>query len=230
MDSCGAALRHCAALQGAHRPRIHFSRSCVVIRRLFLAASVALAFAAPAARAQTTDVGGIKYDNTLQIGSNRLQLNGAGIRYKAVFKVYTAGLYLTQKAGTPEAVIANPGPKRIHVVMLRDIDANELGKLFTRGMQDNSPRDEFSKSIPGTIRMGEIFSAKKKLSSGESFSVDYTPNAGTVVLVNGKATAEPIKEPEFFTGLLRIWLGQKPADANLKEALLGNKPAARIEN
>ncbi|HYE70054.1 MAG TPA: chalcone isomerase family protein [Aquabacterium sp.] len=180
--------------------------------------------------AQATEVGGVKYDNTARVAGETLQLNGAGIRYKAVFKVYTAGLYLNQKAGTPEAVIANTGPKRIHVVMLRDIDANELGKLFTRGMQDNSPRDEFAKSIPGTIRMGEIFAAKKKLSNGESFSVEYVPNTGTSVLVNGKVMGEPIKEPEFFTGLLRIWLGKSPADANLKEALLGNKPAPRIEN
>ena len=198
---------------------------------LALAASLGL-FALPAlpAIAQTTEVGGVKYDNTARVAGETLQLNGAGIRYKAVFKVYTAGLYLNQKAGTPDAVIANPGPKRIHVVMLRDIDANELGKLFTRGMQDNSPRDEFSKSIPGTIRMGEIFSAKKKLSNGESFSVESVPNTGTSVLVNGKVMGEPIKEPEFFTGRLRIWLGKSPADNNLKDALLGQKPAPKIEN
>jgi hypothetical protein len=195
---------------------------------LALAASLGLsALPSLPAFAQTTEVSGVKYDNTARVAGETLQLNGAGIRYKAVFKVYTAGLYLNQKSGTTEAVIANPGPKRMHVVMLRDIDANELGKLFTRGMQDNSPRDEFSKSIPGTIRMGKIFSAKKKLSTGESFSVEYVPNIGTSVLVNGKVMGEPIKEPEFFTGLLRIWLGKSPADANLKELLLGNKPAAR---
>ena len=197
---------------------------------LALAASLGLsALCALPAHAQTTEVGGVKYDNTARVAGETLQLNGAGIRYKAVFKVYTAGLYLTQKAGTPEAVIATPGPKRIHVVMLREIDANELGKLFTRGMQDNSPRDEFSKSIPGTIRMGEIFSAKKKLAIGETFSVEYVPNTGTSVLVNGKVMGEPIKEPEFFTGLLRIWLGHKPADAALRDALLGQKPAPRME-
>ena len=199
-------------------------------RRCLLALAASLGLCALPTLAQTTEVAGVKYDNTARVAGETLQLNGAGIRYKAVFKVYTAGLYLNQKAGTPEAVIANPGPKRIHVVMLRDIDANELGKLFTRGMQDNSPRDEFSKSIPGTIRMGEIFSAKKKLSNGESFSVEYAPNAGTSVLVNGKVMGEPIKEPEFFTGLLRIWLGQKPADAALRDALLGQRPAPRPEN
>jgi hypothetical protein len=201
-------------------------------RRCLLAfvAGLALSAALPAL-AQTTDAGAsVKYDNTVRVGGETLQLNGAGIRYKAVFKVYTAGLYLNQKLNTTDAVIANTGPKRIHVVMLRDIDANELGKLFTRGMQDNSPREEFAKSIPGTIRMGEIFATKRKLSSGESFSVEYVPNAGTTVLVNGKVSGDPIKEPEFFTGLLRIWLGKSPADAALKELLLGNKSAGRIEN
>ena len=196
-------------------------------RRCLLALAASLGLSALPARADTTEVAGVKYDNTARVAGETLQLNGAGVRYKAVFKVYTAGLYLTQKAATPEAAIATPGPKRIHVVMLRDIDANELGKLFTRGMQDNSPRDEFSKSIPGTIRMGEIFSAKKKLAIGETFSVEYVPNTGTSVLVNGKVMGEPIKEPEFFTGLLRIWLGHKPADAALRDALLGQKPAPR---
>jgi hypothetical protein len=199
-----------------------------VIRRLFLAASIALALvAAPAAHAQTTEVGGIKYDNTLQIGSSRLQLNGAGVRYKAVFKVYTAGLYLGTKATTTAAVLAAPGAKRMHIVMLRDIDANELGKLFTRGMQDNSPREEFARSISGTLRLSEMFAMKKRLSTGEHFSVDWTPGSGTLIYINGKPQGGPIKEPEFFNGLMKIWLGTSPADSQLKDALLGKAPAAR---
>ena len=163
-------------------------------------------------QAQALDLAGVRYAPSVQLAGSTLQLNGAGIRYKFVIKVYTAGLYLGTKVGTPEAVLAAPGPKRMHVVMLRDIDANELGKLFTRGMQDNAPKDEFSKSIPGTLRMADIFSAKKKLVAGDSFSVDWVPAVGTTVLVNGKAQGEPVKEPEFFNALLRIWLGQNPAD------------------
>lgn len=180
------------------------------------------------AQAQSTpppvELAGVKYAPTLTLAGNTLQLNGAGIRYKFVVKVYTAGLYLANKVSTPEAVMAAPGPKHVHVVMLRDIDGNELGKLFTRGMQDNSSRDDFSKSIPGTLRMADIFSAKKKLAAGETFSVDWVPNIGTTVLINGKAAGEPIKEPEFFNALLRIWLGNSPADAQLKDALLGRAP------
>ena len=182
--------------------------------------------AALAAQAQTTDVGGVKYEASQPLANTKLVLNGAGVRYKAVFKVYAAGLYLSTRAGTPEEVLATPGPKRLHIVMLRDIDANELGKLFTRGMQDNSPREEFSKSIPGTMRMSDIFSAKKKLVTGESFSVDWVPGTGTTVVINGKPQGEPIKEPEFFTALMKIWLGKSPADAQLKAALLGKAPVA----
>jgi hypothetical protein len=160
----------------------------------------------------------------MQVGSSKLQLNGAGVRYKVVFKVYAAGLYLTDKAATPEAVLAAPGPRHLQIVMLREIDANELGKLFTRGMEQNAARDEFSKSITGIMRLSEIFSAHKKLTAGESFAVEWVPGTGTVILVNGKAEGQPIKEPEFYSALMKIWLGKSPVDAQLKEALLGKAP------
>jgi len=168
----------------------------------------------------------VRYAPTASVAGSTLPLNGAGTRFKFVVRVYTAGLYLGATVTTPEAAFAAPGPKRLHVVMLRDIDANELGKLFTRGMRDNAPRETFSKSISGTLRMADIFSAKKKLVAGESFSVDYVPGVGTTVLVNGKAQGEPVREPEFFTALLSIWLGPNPADDGLKAALLGQEPAA----
>lgn len=189
-------------------------------RRPMLLLAAAL-FATAATQAQPVEVAGVRYPAAVSVAGANLQLNGAGVRYRFVVKVYAAGLYLSTKATTPDAVLAAPGPKRMHVVMLRDIDASELGKLFTRGMQDNSPKEEFSRSIPGTIRMSDIFSAKKKLVAGEDFSVDWVPGTGTTVLVNGKPQGEPIKEPEFFNALMRIWLGNSPADAQLKAGLLG---------
>jgi len=199
--------------------------------RPFQAALLAIALsAAGSALAQGTartpapppvELAGVTYGPSVNLGNAPLVLNGAGIRYKAVFKVYTAGLYLTQRAGTPDAVYADKGAKRMHIQMLRDIDANELGKLFTDGMQKNATREEFGKAIPGTLKMAELFSAKKRLVAGDNFSVDFTPGVGTVVLINGKASHEPIREPEFFTALMKIWLGPNPADWQLKDALLG---------
>ena len=180
-----------------------------------------------AASAETVEVANVKYDTAVDLAGQKLQLNGAGVRYKFVIKVYAAGLYLQHKASTTAEVLAAPGPKRIHIHMLRDIDGNELGKLFTKGVESNVSREEFAKSINGVLKLSEIFASRKQLNSGDSFFVDYVPGIGSTVLVNGKPVGATIKEPEFFSALLRIWLGDKPADDSLKEALLGIKKASR---
>jgi hypothetical protein len=185
------------------------------------ATPVAVPAAPTAAGAKAVELAGVSYVSTVPLGNAQLALNGAGIRYKAVFKVYTAGLYLGSKAATPVAVYTASGPKRMHIAMLRDIDANELGKLFTDGMQKNASREEFGKSIPGTLKLAEMFAAKKRLTAGDSFYVDYIPGTGTIISINGKPAADPIVEPVFFTALMKIWLGANPADWQLKDALLG---------
>lgn len=198
--------------------------------RAFIAAALlaAASLGGGSAWAQVVEVANVKYEPTVDLAGQKLVLNGAGIRYKFVVKVYTAGLYLTHKAGSTPEVLAAPGPKRIHIQMLRDIDGNELGKLFTKGMEANAPREEFAKCINGVLKLSEVFASRKQLNSGDSFSVDYVPGVGSVLLLNGKSVMpDPIKEPEFFSALLRIWLGDKPADDALKDALLGVKRSSR---
>jgi hypothetical protein len=200
-----------------------------VFDRLWLAAALlCLAALARPAAAQTTEVNGVKFNNSVMLAASALQLNGAGTRYKAIIRVYAAALYLPTKATTTEAVLAATGPKRMQVVMLRDIDANELGKLFTRGMEDNSSREEFGRTIGGTLRLAEMFAARKRLVAGDQFTIDYLPGRGTLIGINGQPQGEPIKEPEFFNALMRIWLGRSPADALLKNALLGNSAPERM--
>ena len=184
------------------------------------ALALGLALLAPAAGAR--EVAGVQLPEQATVAGVPLQLNGAGVRYKAVFKVYTAGLYLEHKAATPAAVRTLPGPKRIIVTMLREIDSSELGKLFSRSMEDNMDRAAFSKVIPGVLRMSQIFSEHKKLLPGEVFMVDWIPGTGTIITVKGVPQGQPFKEPEFFQALLGIWLGPQPADWKLKDALLGN--------
>jgi hypothetical protein len=173
--------------------------------------------------AATVDVSGVKFEDNIDQRGSKLVLNGAGVRYKAVFKVYSAGLYLSKKTSLPDEALSMPGAKRISITMLRDIDSNELGKLFTRGVEDNAPKTEMSKLIPGLIRMSQIFSDQKKLVAGDSFTFEWVPGTGGILTVKGKTQGEPFKEPEFFTALLRIWLGSAPADYKLKEALLSIK-------
>ncbi len=199
------------------------------MRALMVAALLAVgSLTGGVAQAQAVEVANVKYEQAQDVGGHKLQLNGAGIRYKFIVKVYTAGLYLQSHASTTAEVLAMGGPKRIHIQMLRDIDGNELGKLFTKGMEANAPREEFVKSVNGVLKLSEIFASRKALAAGDSFSVDFVPGQGSMVLLNGKPMlSEPIKEPEFYSALLRIWLGDKPADDNLKDALLGVKRARR---
>ena len=184
-------------------------------------ASIMLSLSVTAA---TVDVAGIKLEDTADVQGTKLQLNGAGVRYKAVFKVYVAALYVGKKVATPEEFFAATGPKRVSITMLREIESNELGKAFTKGFEENAPKGEMSKLIPGLVRMGQIFADQKKLVPGDSFTNDWIPGVGTVITVKGKVQGEPFKEPEFFNALMRIWIGPNPADWKLKDALLG-KPA-----
>ena len=94
-----------------------------MIRRLLILAAAAASLtlplgAAAQTAASTIEVGGVKFDHSVQVGNAKLQLNGAGVRYKAIFKVYAAGLYLSSKAVTPEAVIAAPGPRLMKICLL----------------------------------------------------------------------------------------------------------------
>jgi Chalcone isomerase-like len=189
-----------------------------VYAALVCCAALTVSFTSTAA---TVDVAGVKFEETIDQRGSKLMLNGAGIRYKAVFKVYSAGLYLPKKTNASEEALAMAGSKRISITMLRDIDANELGKLFTRGVEDNAPKTEMSKLIPGLLRMSQVFSDQKKLVTGDSFTFEWVPGTGGILTVKGKPQGEPFKEAEFFTALLRIWLGPVPADYKLKDALLG---------
>lgn len=192
-------------------PTLLFSRLAVL----------ACAWAALGASAAQVDVAGVKLSDTLDLRGSTLQLNGAGVRYKAVFKVYAAGLYMGKKVSTPEEALAAPGPKRVAITMLRDIDADELGRFFTKGVEENSPKSEMVNLIPGLLRMGRMFSDQKQLKAGDTFTIDWLPGTGTLVTVRGVPQPDPVKEPAFFNALLRIWLGPAPADWKLKDALLG---------
>jgi len=193
----------------------------VRIFKKFIVGSLALVLAG-AASAATIDIGGVKVVDSVTIAGTKLQLNGAGIRFKGPFKVYVAELYTTKKVTSLEELLSAPGPKRMRMVMTREIEAGPFGKLLTRGMEDNNPKAEVSKLIPGLLKMGGLFTEHKSFVAGDTIEMDWIPGTGLVIAVKGKVTTEPFKEPEFFRALMGIWLGPQPAYWKLKENLLGD--------
>lgn len=166
---------------------------------------------------------GVKVEDTAAVAGVNLQLNGFGTRYKGPFKVYVGELYTTKKVASLEELIAAPGPKRLSMVFVREIEAGPFGKLLTRGVEDNNSKSEMSKLVPGLIRMGDIFTVNKVLVPGDVIHIDWVPGTGMLITAKGKVQGEPFKEPEFYRAIMSIWFGNVPADHTLKDALLGQK-------
>ena len=178
--------------------------------------------------APPVEVGGYRFEADADVGGTRLQLNGAGIRYKAIFKVYAAGLYTESRLSTPEAVYRDTGAKRMHVVMLREVDSGGFGKMLMQGMEANLPRDQLKHCIPGIVQLGEVFSAKKRMAAGETYTLEARPGSGTTVKVNGQPVAQT-KDTMLFTCLMYNYLGKSPVDDSLKPALLGQPPKLEVD-
>jgi len=187
---------------------------------LLRAAALAAAFAAQAQAA--IDVNGIKFEDVNQVGGKELKLNGAGMRTKLVIKVYAAGLYLPEKKTAVADILKLEGPRRVTLVMARDIASEDLGKAFMDGINENLDKAEKAKIVGQINKFGEMFASIDAIKKGDVLHMDWIPGTGTVCAVNGKRIGEPVADVNFYNAVLRIWLGEKPVDRSLKPALLGD--------
>ncbi len=183
--------------------------------------AIALASAALVAHAQPVEIEGVKFEPTVQVGGQALQLNGAGLRTRAFFKVYAAGLYVPQKANSAAALLAQKGPRRVEIHMLRDVSADTFAEALMDGLKANHTEAQLagwrSQIDALQANMKSIGEAKK----GNVIFFEFTPEAGTRLVVNGQPKGDPIPGEDFFTAVLRVWIGDKPADAGLKKGLVG---------
>lgn len=191
------------------------------VRVALVAALSGLAAVAGNAVAQTVEVEGVKFEPTVQVGGTTLQLNGAGVRTRAIFKVYAAGLYVPQKANTAAALLAQKGPRRMVIAMLRNVDADSFSGALNDGLKANLSEAQvvgFKAQIDAlNANLKAVGEAKK----GDLIHFEFTPEAGTRVLVNGQPRGSAIPGEDFFGAVLRIWLGDKPVDGALKKGLVG---------
>jgi len=186
---------------------------------LFFAASIA-AFCINAS-AQVT-LAGARFEPEINLAGQKLVFNGAGIRYKAIFKVYAVALYMPKKVAHNEDVLDAKVTKRLQLVALRDVGGDEFGRLFARAIEENATRDEFAKSIAAVVRMGQIFADQKQFTKGDIVNIDYVPGVGLSIFAKGKQL-EVFKEPQFSSIMYKIWFGAHPPDTALQKALLGEQ-------
>jgi hypothetical protein len=188
-------------------------------KTILTGAALAMAFACSAQAA--VDVNGIKFEDVNKVGGKELKLNGAGMRTKLVIKVYAAGLYLPEKKTAVADILKLEGPRRVTLVMARDIASEDLGKAFMDGINENLDKAEKAKIVGQIAKFGEMFASIDAIKKGDTLHMDWIPGTGTVCELNGKRIGEPVSDVNFYNAVLRIWLGDKPVDRSLKPALLG---------
>jgi hypothetical protein len=180
-------------------------------------AAVLILHGSVAAQAATSSV----FAPTQQVQGTTLSINGAGTRYKVIFKLYDMALYTSRKVLTSEELLALPGPKRLNFVALRELPGTDLGLAFIKGLSSNATPELVQKHTASSTRLIDIFSGRSRLAAGDTFAMEYVPGKGTTFYIQDQAQGAPVGDAEFFNMVLKIWVGPVPADFKLKDALLG---------
>lgn len=167
--------------------------------------------------AWAAEVGGVKIEDKTRVANTEVVLTGAGVRKRVFFDVYAIGLYVRDPKGDP---IAQSGPKRVHIHMLRDVGADQFTEALAEGIRNNHPEAEFKSLEPRVKELSAIMAELKEAKKGMTLSLDWDGKQ-TQVVVDGKPAGRPITGEDFYRALLRIWLGDKPVQDDLKKALLG---------
>ncbi|MEO8673943.1 MAG: chalcone isomerase family protein [Casimicrobiaceae bacterium] len=179
---------------------------------------ILFAFCIASVPAFAAEVAGVKLDDKMSLGGQELVLNGAGIRTKAIFKVYVGSLYVPAKATTAAAVYAK-APRRVQLNMLRDVGSDAMIEALADGVkQGNSAAD--AAALKGeTDQLAAIMKSIGPLKEGNVLAFDFVDGA-TKVSLNGTEKGK-IPGDAFNKGLMNAWLGDNPVQSDLKKAMLG---------
>lgn len=170
------------------------------------------------------EVEGVKLEERIYIaqGLPELHLNGAGVRRKLlVAKVYVIGLYLSQKKTASDAVLADPGPKRLAMhILQKEVTADQLIASLNDGLSANNQPPELAPLEQRIRDLAAMMREVGRITEGGVVLLDYLPGIGTRVTING-VVRRTIPGEDFHRALMRIWLGDRPVDGRLKRTLLG---------
>ena len=184
-----------------------------------LSAALVLSLGLCATPAIALEAGGIRFADVVSVGGTELQANGAGVRTKFVFDVYAIALYLPAKAGSLDA--AAKGPRRVTIHLMRDVKRIDFVAALQDGLKANVAEAELAALAPQVQQFAALIGGEGEVTKGTTVTIDDLPGTGTRVSIGGQPQGKDITGEKFFGALLRVWLGDKPAQADLKARLLG---------
>ena len=186
------------------------------LRGAFAAGLLLAAVSASAAR-----IADQNFDDRLRLAETDLVLNGVGLRSVAWLKGFAAGLYLPEKAATPAKVLAQPGPKRLQMKMILDVETKEFIKAFAVSLQRNNTEAERAGMKDRVEQFNRNLEAIGKVRKGDVVNLDFIPGQGLVIVLNGTPRGPSVAGEDLYAGLLKIFIGEQPVDKKLKAGLLG---------
>jgi hypothetical protein len=161
---------------------------------------------------------GVTMPEQLTVDGKTLKLNGMGLRKKAFFKVYVAGLYLESQSTDPDKIIAADEARRVEMKMKRDLGKDKIAGAIVEGLERNS-----KEKLPALkARLDRFTDAVPDLKEGQVLSITYVPGKGTTI-VGGAGNPVTVEGKEFADAVFLCWLGKNPVDDDLKKGLLGEK-------
>src|SRR5271154_6587675 len=103
------------------------------------------------------EVAGVKLPETVTVDGKTLKFNGAGLRKKAIFKVYVAALYVETPSKDPTTLISSNQEKSVRLHMLRNVEGSKVSGAIAEAFELNSKAampqlqgrlDQLAKMIP----------------------------------------------------------------------------------
>lgn len=164
------------------------------------------------------EVGGVQLADRASVAGQEVVLNGAGIRTRAFFKVYVGSLWLPAKANSLAGVLSK-GPRRVQLDLLRNLTPDQLVDALVDGLKDNNGEAELAAIKPQVDQMVTTMKAFGNVKEKDVVTIDFA-NGATHIGLNGQAKAS-IPGEAFNAALTKVWLGDKPAQADLRKAMLG---------
>lgn len=167
---------------------------------------------------QALEIEGVSLPESVMVDGKTVQLNGAGIRTKFFFDIYIGALYLETHTTSAKAVLIDPGAKRISMDFLYgEVEKEKLRDGWKEGFRKNQLPERMAVLQPRLERFNALFSDAHR---GDKVTFDLFTDGTTHIQINGKESGV-IEGADFQQALLAVWLGKKPADGDLKMAMLG---------
>ena len=161
-----------------------------------------------------------------QVHGQELQLNGAGARSAMGAKIYLAALYLPNKSQDADAAINLVASKRMLLQFKRNVRATVVVATLREGIKLNASDAELNVLAPALQQMESALSDIYETRSGDRLALDFAKD-GSVALFYNDNPAGTLSGPSIGPAMLKIWLGKKPANDELKNALLAGASYAK---